>query len=64
MGRSRGGLTSEIHAVVDTNGLPIHLALTPGEVHDNQLCSILLSLLLPQTMLLARFARARSSVPS
>jgi transposase len=37
MGRSRGGLTSKIHAVVDTNGLPVHLALTPGEVHDNRL---------------------------
>jgi hypothetical protein len=28
MGRSRGGLTSKIHAVVDTNGLPVQLA--PG----------------------------------
>ena len=46
-GRSRGGLTSKIHAVVDTNGLPVHLALTPGEVHDNRLCSVLLSALLP-----------------
>jgi len=27
MGRSRGGLTSKIHAVVDTNGLPVRLAL-------------------------------------
>ena len=26
MGRSRGGLTSKIHAVVDTNGLPVRLA--------------------------------------
>jgi transposase len=53
MGRSRGGLTSKIHAVVDTNGLPVHLALTPGEAHDNRLCSVLLSALLPKTMLLA-----------
>jgi transposase len=53
MGRSRGGLTSKIHAVVDTNGLPIHLALTPGEAHDNRQCSVLLSVLLPQTILLA-----------
>jgi transposase len=53
MGRSRGGLTSKIHAVVDSNGLPVHLALTPGESHDNRLCSVLLSALLPQTMLLA-----------
>jgi hypothetical protein len=45
MGRSRGGLTSKIHAVVDTNDLPVHLALTPGEAHDNRLCSVLLSAL-------------------
>jgi transposase len=51
MGRSRGGLTSKIHAVVDRNGLPVHLALTPGEAHDNRWCSVLLSALLPQTML-------------
>jgi hypothetical protein len=31
VGRSRGGLTSKVDAVVDTNGMPIHLALTPGE---------------------------------
>ncbi len=53
MGRSREGLTCKIHAVVDTNGLPVHLALTPGEAHDNRLCSVLLSALLPQTMPLA-----------
>jgi transposase len=51
MGRSRGGLTSKIHAMVDTNGLPVHLALTPGEAHDNRLCSVLLRAWLPQTML-------------
>jgi transposase len=39
--------------VVDTNGLPVHLALTPGEAHDNRLCSVLLGALPPQTMLLA-----------
>jgi hypothetical protein len=31
MGGSRGGLTSKIHAVVDSNGLPVRLALSPGE---------------------------------
>jgi len=30
MGRSRGGLTRKIHALVDTNGLPVQLALTAG----------------------------------
>jgi transposase len=53
MGRSRGGLTSKIHAVVDANGLPVHLGLTPGEAHDNRLCPVLLSGLRPRTMLLA-----------
>jgi hypothetical protein len=32
MGRSRGGLISKFHALVDTNGLPIRLALTAGEL--------------------------------
>ena len=53
MGRSRGGLTSKIHAVVDANGLPVRLGLTPGEAHDNRLCSVLLTGLRPRTMLLA-----------
>jgi hypothetical protein len=42
MGRSRGGLTSKIHAVLDRNGLPIRLALTTGEAHDNRLADKLL----------------------
>jgi transposase len=53
MGRSRGGLTNQIHALVDTNGLPIRLALTAGEAHDNRLAGKLLSRLRPGTMLLA-----------
>jgi transposase len=52
MGRSRGGLTSKIHALVDTNGLPIRLALTAGEAHDNRLAGKLLSRLKSGTMLL------------
>jgi hypothetical protein len=31
MGRSRGGLTSKITRWWDTDGPPVHLALTPGE---------------------------------
>jgi transposase len=53
MGRSRGGLTSKIHAVVDTNGLPVRLALTAGEAHDNRLAGKLLSRLKSGSMLLA-----------
>ena len=37
MGGSRGGLTTKIHAVVDTSGLPVRLALTTGEAHYNRL---------------------------
>jgi len=53
VGRSRGGLTSKLHALVYANGLPIRLGLTIGEAYDNQLCSVLLTGLKPQTMLLA-----------
>lgn len=53
MGRSRGGLTSKIHALVDTNGLPVRVALTPGEAHDKRLAGKLLSCLKPGAMLLA-----------
>ena len=54
MAWSRDGLmTSKIHAVVDTNGLPVRLALTAGEAHDNRLAGKLLSRLKSGTMLLA-----------
>jgi len=53
MGRSRGGLTSKIHAVVDSNGLPVRLALSPGEAHDVRLAGKLLSRLKSGSMLLA-----------
>jgi transposase len=53
MGRSRGGLTSKIHAVVDSNGLPVRLALSSGEAHDVRLAGKLLSRLKSGSMLLA-----------
>jgi transposase len=36
MGRSRGGLTTKIHAVVDANGNPFNLKLTEGQAHDGR----------------------------
>ena len=42
MGRSRGGLTTKIHAVVDAEGRPIKLALSPSQDHG---CAKALSLL-------------------
>jgi transposase len=53
IGRSRGGLTSKIHAVVDASGLPVSVALTRGEAHDNRLAGKLLSRLKSGSMLLA-----------
>jgi transposase len=53
MGRSRGGLTSKVHAVVDANGLPYASAPTPGEAHDNRLCLMLLAGLRPRATVLA-----------
>ena len=36
MGRSRGGLTTKIHALVDAGGCPIRLKLTKGQAHDGR----------------------------
>ncbi len=36
MGRSRGGLTTKIHALVDALGRPIRLKLTEGQAHDRR----------------------------
>jgi len=36
MGRSRGGLTTKIHALVDAEGHPTHLKLTEGQAHDGR----------------------------
>ena len=52
-GRSRGGLTTKLHAVVDASGLPLKLEVTPGEAHDNRLCSALLRGLEPKAMVIA-----------
>ena len=43
MGRSRGGLTTKIHALTDARGLPIKLALTPGQTHDALGAAVLLN---------------------
>src|SRR5688572_11884948 len=53
VGRSRGGLTSKLHVVVDGKGLPLRLGITAGQAHDNQLCPTLLTGLPLGTMVLA-----------
>jgi transposase len=55
MGRSRGGLTTKIHALVDAGGLPIALKLTKGQVHDGRSgCDMLDALIEGQTLLADR----------
>ena len=45
MGRSRGGLTTKIHALVDANGNPIALKITEGQAHDGKSATDLLDAL-------------------
>ena len=42
MGRSRGGLTTKLHALVDGKGLPLRFELTPGQANDAPMAAILL----------------------
>jgi transposase len=53
LGRSRGGLTTKIHAVVDAQGLPIRLGLTAGQAHDGKVADELLNHLGPHMIVLA-----------
>ena len=53
MGRSRGGLTTKIHALVDANGLPVVLKLTPGQAHDGRSAADMLDAISEGQILLA-----------
>jgi transposase len=53
MGRSRGGLTTKIHALVDAAGLPIALKLTAGQAHDGKSAADMLGAIGPGQILLA-----------
>ena len=53
MGRSRGGLTTKIHALVDSNGNPITLKLSEGQAHDGRSADDMLDDLGPGQILLA-----------
>ncbi len=53
MGRSRGGLTTKIHALVDANGLPVVLKLTEGQAHDGRSAADMVAGLGPGQILMA-----------
>ena len=43
IGRSRGGLTTKTHALVDGRGLPLVIAVTPGQANDSPALPLLLA---------------------
>ena len=53
MGRSRGGLTTKIHALTDALGRPIRLKLSAGQVYDGHAAEAMLTALPPGCRLLA-----------
>ncbi len=53
VGRSRGGLTTKIHAVVDADGNPIRLKLSEGQAHDGRSATDILGSIGPGQTLLA-----------
>ena len=53
MGRSRGGLTTKLHALVDGQGRLVKMSLTPGNYHDAREAEILIQAMKPGQTLLA-----------
>ena len=55
IGRSRGGLTTKIHALVDALGNPVDVMLTPGQAHDLACAEPLLEEAVPEIVTRERF---------
>src|SRR5690606_4021021 len=53
VGRSRGGLTTKIHARVDAKGRPVRLLISPGNHHDITCARALLDGLEPRAIVIA-----------
>jgi transposase len=51
IGRSRGGLTTKIHAIVDALGNPLAVSLTGGHVHDVTQAQVLTQKIEPAALL-------------
>jgi transposase len=74
VGRSRGGLTTKIHARVDAKGRPVRLILSPGNDHDVTCAEALLDGLEPHAIVIAdkgydadrvrQHIRAQGAVPN
>ena len=51
IGRSKGGLSTKIHALVDALGNPLAFLLTPGQAHDLEGADALLPQMVADTLL-------------
>jgi transposase len=51
IGRSKGGLSTKIHALVDALGNPLAFMLTPGQAHDLEGADALLPQMVADTLL-------------
>ena len=51
IGRSRGGLSTKIHLVVDALGLPLVFEITEGQRHDSRPASALIQLAMSRRLL-------------
>src|SRR5690606_10681015 len=62
IGRSKGGLSTKIHARTDALGNPTGFYLTDGQVHDLNGSDVLLDLSLSQTWLMDKAYNSRDRV--
>jgi transposase len=53
VGRSRGGVTTKIHARVDAKGRPVRILISPGNDHDITCAEVLLKGLEPRAVVIA-----------
>ena len=51
IGKSRGGLSTKIHVLVDALGNPFNLMLTPGQAHDLTCAQTLLEAADPRALI-------------
>jgi len=61
IGRTNGGRNTKLHAICDSQGRPLALLLTPGNVHDCKPASCLIETLPPSAQLVAD--KAYDSLP-
>jgi hypothetical protein len=63
IGRSKGGLSTKIHAFVDALGYPLRFLLTPGQAHDLTGADALLPQMAAEVLIARQSLRCRRSRP-